>query len=432
MPVAARVLVVASEEDYASIGAQLDAHGYASHFAHNADEAADLGRTARADIAIVARTTTPLPRAEDEEPLPVLYITDADARDQTPAGGGLAEYLSPAFSEIELLTRLRGLTRLATMREELNRRAETTRSYGVQCPSATPPPNTITDARVMVIAENDINVADLHATLGRDAALALVPGWQEAVRRLERDSFDAIVAYALDGGREWLDLVHSLRGNARFYNLPILAVAAEGDEIFKADAYAAGVNDVLDAGAEPREIAFQVLNQVRQLCYRLSMQEIYREVRHSVTSDNLTGLFTRGFMKAHLGAQLDAAVAADRPLSLAYMRLDTLAWANGSLGYAAGDQLLRQVGGLIGNLVRAEDLAARHRGDCFVIVMPDTPLADARVVTSRLCGVVNSSTYALPDVELPVDAHLSVACVERVGGDDPDTLLRRARRGLGS
>ena len=75
-----------------------------------------------------------------------------------------------------------------------------------------------------------------------------------------------------------------------------------------------------------------------------------------------------------------------------------------------------------------EDLAARHRGDSFVIVMPDTALADARVVTGRLCGVINSSSFALPDIESPVSAHLTVACVERVGGDGPDTLLRRARR----
>ncbi len=62
--------------------------------------------------------------------------------------------------------------------------------------------------------------------------------------------------------------------------------------------------------------------------------------------------------------------------------------------------------------------------------MPDTILADARIVTGRLCGVVNNSSFALPDVASPVTTHLTTCCVQRVSGDSADTLLRRARRDL--
>ena len=199
---------------------------------------------------------------------------------------------------------------------------------------------------------------------------------------------------------------------------------------FKSEAYSAGYNDVLPASTEPDEIAFRVLNQVRQMRYRQSMQTVYRESRHAITSDNLTGLFTRGFLQAHLEAQLLAEEKADRPLAIAYLQLDTLASVNRLHGFAAGDQLLRQVGGMIGNLVRGEDLAARHRGDCFVIVMPGTTLADAHVVTGRITGVINASSFALPDVEETTSVHLSVACSERRMGDTPDALLRRVRREL--
>lgn len=64
--------------------------------------------------------------------------------------------------------------------------------------------------------------------------------------------------------------------------------------------------------------------------------------------------------------------------------------------------------------------------------MPDTTLADARVVTNRLCGVVNSSSFALPGAETPLSVHLSVACIERVDGDSLESFLRRVRRELAS
>ncbi len=421
MSVTARVLVVASDEDYRAIDAQLGAHGYASR------RAGDGG--SRPDIAIVAQDQDAPSASGDDAPLPVLYIPSADGLDTPSEGHGLSEYLSPTFSEIELLTRLRGLSRLATMREELERRMATTERFGVAAPTSTPPLGTVRDARVIVVADDDVNVASLHATLGREAALALVPDRHDALRRLERDEFDAVLTYVGDGGRDWLDLVHSLRGNARLYNLPILAVIAENDEDLTSEAYRAGVNDVIDNRGSPNDIAFRVLNQVRQMRYRLALQTSLRQSRHATTTDSLTGLYSRGFLQAHLTTHLEE-TDEDRPLSLAYMRLDTLAWANRALGHAAGDLLLRQVGGMIGNLVRGEDLAARFRGDEFVISMPDTTLADARVVTSRLCGVINSSSFALPGAETPLSVHLSVACIERVDGDSLESFLRRARREL--
>ncbi len=440
MNVTARVLVVAPREAYPDIGTQLEAQGYASRTAHDFEEARALSRETPPDIAIVAAMGPDDPRpanvgwalgrGPDDDPLPILYIADADTGGEAPLDDGLTEYLSPSFSEIELLARLRGLTRLATMREELNRRAATTRSYGVQGQEASRPPTTVSDARLLLVAENDVNVAPFHATLGREAALALVPDREEAVQRLERDSFDALLAFAVDGAGKWLDLFHSIRGNSRLYNLPILVITKSADEAFKADAFAAGVNDVLAQDAPPEEVAFRVTNQVRQQRYRLSMQAIYREARHLVTSDSLTGLYTRGFLQAHLATQLAEAEVSEKPLTLAIMKLETLSSVNQTLGYAAGDQLLRQVGGMIGTLVRGEDLAARHRGDTYAVVMPDTILADARIVTGRLCGVVNNSSYALPDAASPVTTPLTTCCVERVSGDSADTLLRRARLGL--
>ncbi len=146
------------------------------------------------------------------------------------------------------------------MREELEQRMATTERFGGAAPTTTPPLGTVHDARVIVVADDDVNVASLHSTLGREAALALVPDRHEVLRRPERDEFDAVLAYVDDGGRDWLDLVHSLRGNARLYNLPLLDVIAEDDEDLALEAYRAGVNDVIGDCGGPDDTAFRVLN----------------------------------------------------------------------------------------------------------------------------------------------------------------------------
>ena len=55
-------------------------------------------------------------------------------------------------------------------------------------------------------------------------------------------------------------------------------------------------------------------------------------------------------------------------------------------GYVAGDRLLHQIGGIIGRLVRGEDLAARFRGDKFVVAVAD----GYRAVTAALKSAVTS------------------------------------------
>jgi diguanylate cyclase (GGDEF)-like protein len=58
---------------------------------------------------------------------------------------------------------------------------------------------------------------------------------------------------------------------------------------------------------------------------------------------------------------------------------------NDSYGHAAGDSILRKLGGVLRRHVRGEDIACRYGGDEFIIVLPDTTLEVTRERSELVC-----------------------------------------------
>jgi two-component system cell cycle response regulator len=161
------------------------------------------------------------------------------------------------------------------------------------------------------------------------------------------------------------------------------------------------------------------------------MQEMYGKAQHLATSDSLTGLYNHGFLHAHLARQIADAEARKRPLTLCMFALPEMRDINRAFGYAAGDQILRQVGSLIGGLVRGEDLTARCAGTKFCVVMPDTPSQEADVVRRRIDGVVANTSFGSVQMDEPVHIHLKSGQVSlEHGSETAEDLIARARKSL--
>ncbi len=141
--------------------------------------------------------------------------------------------------------------------------------------------------------------------------------------------------------------------------------------------------------------------------------------------DPLTGLPNRKLFQDRLSQAMLATERSSRPVALVAIDLDRFKLINDSLGHPAGDELIRQVGNRLADLVRASDTVARFGGDEFMILLRDVgDDDDLRRFCARIVERL-SSPYELLGHTGCVGASVGAAR-DGTGDRDWDELMRRA------
>jgi diguanylate cyclase (GGDEF)-like protein len=104
--------------------------------------------------------------------------------------------------------------------------------------------------------------------------------------------------------------------------------------------------------------------------------------------DALTVLGNRRALDETLVRLVAAASRTGRPLSALVGDLDRFKQINDRHGHHDGDRILASVAGVMRDVVRLPDACFRWGGDEFVVLLPDTPLADAETVAERIAATI--------------------------------------------
>ncbi|MDM9647258.1 GGDEF domain-containing protein [Rhizobium sp. S163] len=108
------------------------------------------------------------------------------------------------------------------------------------------------------------------------------------------------------------------------------------------------------------------------------------QLRRQATTDVLTGLGNRRWLK-DIGALEIARAARERtPISVVVFDLDHFKSINDQFGHDVGDQVLVMAGATIQHNLRPYDIAARIGGEEFCLVLPRTDIDAAVNIANRL------------------------------------------------
>ncbi len=344
---------------------------------------------------------------------------------------GFDEMIMEPLSHSALAARLKILQRLDTMENELRLRAQTAALFGDDLPALPERGNDDEDdADILLLGTNRAEIGTVAAALGAHTSLSVCTTAHETLERLEQWDHDALVIVAQPGDEDFFDLLRDIRNNPRLYTLPVLYIAAPGKAPDIDRPFEAGASDVLTQPWTDTALRLHLKTLVRQQRYRRAMYRVYQEARKLIGTDNLTGLYSHGFFHAHLERVLRSARQNGKPLSIGILNVRSMRDINRNCGYVAGDQLLAQIGSVIGMLVRGEDLPARIGGQEFALIMPNTPREVAKVAISRIAGVVDYTSFAVRGLATPLRATLRYAADAAGEEEDFENLISRVRATL--
>ncbi|HWQ41716.1 MAG TPA: EAL domain-containing protein [Desulfosporosinus sp.] len=154
-------------------------------------------------------------------------------------------------------------------------------------------------------------------------------------------------------------------------------------------------------------------------------RDLLRRMSYQANHDALTDLPNRQLFIDRVHQAILQASRHKEQVAVFFLDLDGFKLVNDTLGHAAGDTLLRQVGERFKTSLRQEDTVARHGGDEFLILLPYLPSEQQAAKVAQKILDTLSAPFQLAKQEVYISASLGIALYP-LDGEDPEILIQHA------
>ncbi|MFQ5499957.1 MAG: sensor domain-containing diguanylate cyclase [Candidatus Zixiibacteriota bacterium] len=136
----------------------------------------------------------------------------------------------------------------------------------------------------------------------------------------------------------------------------------------------------------------------RSAALALENAELHKRTEELTIIDELTETYNYRYFIQKLSEETRRAERYTLPLSLIMVDIDWFKKLNDSFGHEAGNRVLKQLPKVIQTCVRDVDIFARYGGEEFVIILPQTPKAEAVHIGERIRSKVEEAVFDLKKI----------------------------------
>jgi diguanylate cyclase (GGDEF)-like protein len=167
-----------------------------------------------------------------------------------------------------------------------------------------------------------------------------------------------------------------------------------------------------------------------QAAVAISNASLHLMISRQAYSDTLTGLPNRRALDERLEEEVVSARRNNYSFAVIMMDLDGFKAINDTYGHSTGDEVLRLVFTEMARGVRTTDFLARYGGDELTLILSQTELTSAQIVSEKIIEGMKRIKYKLPDgkrLKLGISGGIALFPVHARSGPD---LLRAADAAL--
>lgn len=315
--------------------------------------------------------------------IPVVLVTALDGRADRIQGleSGADEFLTKPIDDVMLFARVRSLTRLKMVIDELRQREASGRRMGVIASASSRLGGA--GGRVLVVDDNERQAQRIATELSIEHRPVIEADIEKALLTA-RGPVDLVIVNTMAKNFDGLRLAAQIRSDEATRHLPLLGVVDPDERPRLVKALEIGLNDILSRPIDPQELAARVRTQIKRKRYTDFLRDNLDHSLELAVTDQLTGLHNRRYMTGQLGALVQRASRGGDPVAALMIDIDHFKKINDTRGHLVGDEVLRQIGRLLGDTVRKVDVAARYGGEEFAILLEATELEGAQLLAERI------------------------------------------------
>lgn len=227
-----------------------------------------------------------------------------------------------------------------------------------------------------------------------------------------------------------LPLLRATRLHPELTVIPFVLLTQNSDPLHQRQVMAMGADDCLSSPISDGELITTIATRLSKQAaiterYVTVLRNTAEQINRLAHYDSLTDLPNHRLLSQRLSQLIDAGA----PVALLSISLDRLRQVNNTLGYPAGDEVLRAAARRLKASLPSSITIARLTGNQFaVILVGDLEPSALMSVANDLMGVLSQS-FSLPGQEVFITTSIGIACYPQHSQDLP-TLLRQADAAL--
>lgn len=365
--------------------------------------------------------------------IPIVMVTALDQPSDRVRGleAGADDFLTKPVNDLALITRVRSLSRLKVVVDELRMRAVTSHEIGVTPDIAETVSETGEGAKILIVDDRQSSAERIHDALAGHHSVDVESNPQEALFRLAEGTYDLLLLNLDLSEFDALRLCGQVRSLERTRHLPILLTTEPGDQARLLRGLDLGANDYVVRPIDKNELVARVRSQIKRKRYTERLRDSVQTSMEMAVTDALTGLYNRRYMESHVGTLVERSAARGKSLSVLLLDIDYFKAINDTYGHDGGDDVLRDFSDRLRACIRGIDLACRYGGEEFVVVMPDTDIGVATMVAERIRRRVAGDLFAIQNSGKQIEVTISIGIAARSTPEDTAAMiLKRADEAL--
>src|SRR5207237_4933004 len=214
-------------------------------------------------------------------------------------------------------------------------------------------------AGILLLEENDGAAARIIDTLAPVAATTRRAQTCAEAQTLLDGSVELVIASLTMPDGDPLRLVSQWRVSEATRQLPILLLAEERELPRLAKGLDLGANDYLVRPVDRNELLARARTQIRRKRLQDRLGENYRRSLSLALTDDLTGLYNRRYVFAHMTELMARLPEGSAATTVMMFDIDHFKQVNDRYGHLAGDDVLRELAKRALHNVRSVDLVGR-------------------------------------------------------------------------
>jgi diguanylate cyclase len=162
-----------------------------------------------------------------------------------------------------------------------------------------------------------------------------------------------------------------------------------------------------------------------------TLKKDFEQAKSEATIDALTGVANRKSFDNALAGYIKEAEEDHYPLTLLMIDIDRFKNFNDAHGHLIGDEVLKFVARKLKDLVKGGDLVARFGGEEFAVILPQTALDKARIVSENIRNFFSNNSLKLKTTAMSLgNLTVSIGIGSFNRGDSSETLIDQADQAM--